>query len=289
MKSSPIHPTAIIHPGADVHPTVSVGPYCVIGDKVRIGPRTVLNNHVTILGPTVVGADCAVYPYAVLGAEPQDLKYAGGETTLVIGDRTRIREHATIHRGTELGGGRTVIGCDCLIMVGVHVAHDCTIEDQVVLANGTMLGGHCLVEFGAALGGGVGVHHFTTVGTLAFVGGMARVAKDVPPYLVVEGVPAEPRKVNTTALVRRRWPPEDIERLRAAFKLIFRDEGVPAMLAIEALRMDPAQIQPVHRLCDFLERAQVGIHGRQRDGRKPSSGDPDLPARPDSGFDPHSA
>lgn len=289
MKSSPIHPTAIIHPGADVHPTVSVGPYCVIGDKVRIGPRTVLHNHVTILGPTVVGADCAVYPYAVLGAEPQDLKYAGGETTLVIGDRTRIREHATIHRGTELGGGRTVIGSDCLIMVGVHVAHDCVIEDQVVIANGTMLGGHCLVEFGAALGGGVGVHHFTTIGTLAFVGGMARVAKDVPPYLVVEGVPAEPRKVNTTALVRRRWPPEDIERLRAAFKLIFRDEGVPAMLAIEALRMDPAQIQPVHRLCDFLERAQVGIHGRQRDGRKPSSGDSDLPARPDSGFDPHSA
>lgn len=260
-----IHPTAIIHPRADLDPSVEVGPYCVVGEHVRIGPRSILRNHVTVMGPTTLGADNTIYPYAVLGAEPQDLKYHGGATSLLIGDRNRIREHATIHRGTETGGGKTVIGSDCMIMVGVHVAHDCTIEDQVIIANGSMLGGHCCVEFGAILGGGVGVHHFTTIGTLAFVGGMARVTKDVPPYVVVEGTPAECRKINTTALVRRRWSPEAVERLRAAYRLIFRDESIPAMVAIESLRSEPDQIPEVHRLCDFLERTQIGVHGRQRE------------------------
>lgn len=265
-----IHPTAIIHPRAEVDPSAHVGPYCVIGEHVRIGRGTVLHNHVTVQGPTLIGEDNTVYPYAVLGAEPQDLKYHGGETTLVIGDRNKIREHATIHRGTEVGGNRTVIGSDCMVMVGVHVAHDCTIEDEVIIANGSMLGGHCCIEFGAVLGGGVGVHHFATVGTLAFIGGMARVAKDVPPYIVVEGSPAEPRKVNTTALVRRRWNTENIERLRTAYRLIFRDSSVPALVAIEALRGDPGQTPEVHRLCDFVERTQIGVHGRQLErGRGP--------------------
>jgi UDP-N-acetylglucosamine acyltransferase len=258
-----IHPTAIIHPRAELDPSVEVGPYSVIGEGVRIGPRTVLHNHVTIQGPTVLGEGNVVYPYAVLGAEPQDLKYRGGETALLIGDRNKIREHATIHRGTEVGGSRTTIGSDCMIMVGCHIAHDCVIEDQVVMANGCMIGGHCCVEFAAVLGGGVGLHHFTTVGTLAFVGGMARVTKDVPPFVVVEGDPAEPRKINTTALVRRQWSPLDIERLRHAFKLIFRDLSMPALVAIDTLRRAPEQIPAVHRLCDFLERTQVGVHGRQ--------------------------
>lgn len=260
-----IHSTAIISPRAELDSSVVVGPYTVIGEGVRIGAGTILHNHVTVQGPSTLGRDNVIYPYAVLGAEPQDLKYQGHDTELVIGDRNRIREHATIHRGTELGGGRTVIGNDCLIMVGCHIAHDCVIEDEVVIANGVMLGGHCLIEFGAGLGGGVGVHHFTTVGTLSFVGGMARVAKDVPPYLVVEGSPAEPRKVNTTALVRRRWTPENVERLRSAFKLIYRDAETPVRLAVELLRADPHQIEPVKRLCRFIEATQMGIHGRSRE------------------------
>jgi UDP-N-acetylglucosamine acyltransferase len=266
-----IHPTAIIHPRAELDPSVHVGPYCVIGEHVRIARGTILHNHVTVQGPTSIGEDNAVYPYAVLGAEPQDLKFQGGETTLLIGNRNKIREHATIHRGTEVGGNRTVIGSDCMIMVGVHVAHDCTIEDQVIIANGSMLGGHCCVEFGAVLGGGVGVHHFATIGTLSFIGGMARVAKDVPPYIVVEGSPAEPRKINTTALVRRKWNAENIERLRIAYRLIFREAAIPALVAIEALRNDPEQCAEVHRLCDFVERTQIGVHGRQREhGRGPT-------------------
>jgi len=264
-----IHPTAIVHPKAELDSSVEVGPYSVIGERVCIGANTVLHNHVTILGPATIGAHNTVYPYAVLGAEPQDLKYRGYETDLVIGDRNRIREHATIHRGTELGGGRTIIGSDTLIMVGVHVAHDCTIEDEVVIANGCMLGGHCLVEFGAGLGGGVGVHHFTTIGTLSFVGGMARVSRDVPPFTVVEGSPAIARKINTTALVRRQWNPAHIERLRAAFRMIYRDMDTPVQAAVDTLRAEPDQIEPVVSLCNFVERTQAGIHGRGREASRP--------------------
>jgi len=259
-----IHPSAVVDPHAVIHPDARVGPYCVIGPDVRIGPRTVLHNHVTIHGPTSIGADNVVYPFAVLGAEPQDLKYRGGRTELVIGDRNRFREHATIHRGTEMGGGKTIIGSDCLVMVGAHIAHDCVIEDHVVIANAVMLGGHCLIEFGATIAGGAGLHHFTTVGLLAFVGGMARISKDVPPYIVVEGNPAEPRKVNTTALVRRGFPPEEIEMLRAAFKGLFRSEA-PMTAAMARLRQQPDAPDSVLKLCDFLERARLGVHGRYRE------------------------
>ncbi|MDX2115657.1 MAG: acyl-ACP--UDP-N-acetylglucosamine O-acyltransferase [Planctomycetota bacterium] len=266
-----IHPTAVVDPKAHIDPTAEIGAYCVVGPGVVIGPGTALHNHVTVMGPTRIGRDNLIYPYAVLGAEPQDLKYRGTDTTLLIGDRNRIREQVTIHRGTEMGGGKTTIGSDCMLMVGVHVAHDCTIDNEVVIANGTMLGGHCHVELGAVIAGGAGIHHFTTVGTMSFVGGMARIVKDVPPYLVVEGAPAEPRKVNTTALVRRHWPAEDIERLRQAYRLIFRTPEIPALVAIESLRHQPDQIPAIHRLCDFLERAQLGVHGRQKEAaRSPS-------------------
>lgn len=269
---SKIHPTAVINPKAEIEDGVEIGPYTVIGAGVRIGADTVLHNHVTIQGPTTIGCDNVVYPYAVLGAEPQDLKYQGHDTELIIGDRNRIREHATIHRGTEFGGGRTTIGDDCLIMVGVHIAHDCVIENEVVIANGCMIGGHCLIEAGATMGGGVGLHHFTTVGTLSFIGGLARVSRDVPPYLVVEGVPAEPRKVNTTALMRRRWPMDDIEHVRSAFKQMFRTHDRPMIQVIEALRSQPGQIRPVHHLCDFVERMQIGTHGRYREALRQDRG-----------------
>jgi UDP-N-acetylglucosamine acyltransferase len=145
------------------------------------------------------------------------------------------------------------------------------IEDQVVIANGAMLGGHCLVEFGATLGGGAGIHHFATVGQLSFVGGMSRITKDVPPYIVVEGTPAEPRKVNTTALMRRSMPASEIEQLRAAFKLIYRAQDISVQQAVDSLRADPEQPDSVRRLCDFIERAQIeGIHGRSREAERQS-------------------
>lgn len=264
-NSPHVHPTAVVDDTAELGVGVRIGPYCVVGARVRIGAGTTLHNHVTVQSGTSLGEGNVVYPYAVLGAEPQDRKYSGGETRLEIGDRNRIREHATIHRGTEVGGGRTVIGNDCLLMVGVHVAHDCVLEDEVVVANGAMMGGHCLVEYGATIAGGAGVHHFASIGRLAFIGGMARITKDVPPYLVVEGNPAEPRKVNTTALVRRGWPSEEIEALRRAFKKLFRNHDEPMQAAMERLRADLSAPASVIKLCDALEASQLGVHGRWRE------------------------
>ncbi|MBL0922318.1 MAG: acyl-ACP--UDP-N-acetylglucosamine O-acyltransferase [Phycisphaerales bacterium] len=259
-----IHPTAVVDRTAEVDATATIGPYCVVGPHVTIGAGVVLHSHVSVQERTSVGAGTAVFPFAVLGADPQDLKYRGEDTELIIGERNTIREHATLHRGTGVGGGKTVVGSDCLIMVGAHVAHDCVLEDEVILANAVMLGGHCLIEHGATIAGGAGIHHFATVGRLAFVGGLARISKDVPPFLVVEGNPAEPRKVNTTALVRRLWPVEQVEALRTAYKSLFRGE-VPMTAVIERLRSDGAQPEPVLRLCDFLEKMTQGVHGRWRE------------------------
>lgn len=270
QSNSHIHPSAVVDPTARVHDSASIGPYAVVGPGVTIGPRTVLHNHACVIGPTVLGADNIIFPFAVVGAEPQDLKFHGEYSELVIGDRNRIREHVTIHRGTELGGGKTVLGSDCLIMVGAHIAHDCILEDHVVIANSVMLGGHCLIEFGATVAGGAGVHHFTTVGRLAFVGGLARIAKDVPPFLVVEGNPAEPRKVNTTALLRQAWPSEEMEAIRAAFKQLFRGDD-PIAVTMQNLRADSGVSRNVLHLCDFLERMQLGVHGRYRETFRPAT------------------
>lgn len=265
-----IHPSAVIDPSASVHETACIGPYAVVGPNVTIGPRTILHNHACVEGPTTIGEDNIVYPFAVIGAEPQDLKYHGERSELIIGDRNRFREHVTIHRGTEVGGGKTIVGSDCLIMVGAHIAHDCVLEDQVVIANSVMLGGHCHVEFGATIAGGAGVHHFTTIGQLAFVGGLARITKDVPPFLVVEGSPAEPRKVNTTALVRRGWTPEEVESLRRAYKQLYRGDD-PASMVMQRLRAEPDVTSAVTRLCDYLERMHLGVHGRFLEARRPDS------------------
>jgi len=257
-----IHPTAVVHPRAELGDGVEIGPYCVIGAGVRIGAGTVLHNHVTVQGACEIGEENMIYPFAVLGGDPQDLKYAGSRTMVRIGNRNKIREHATIHRGTELGGGVTRIGNDTLIMVNAHVGHDCTVEDSVVIANNTMAGGHCLIEEGAAIGGGAGIHHYTTIGKLAFVGGMSRIRKDVPPYVVVEGSPAEPKKINTTALSRRRWPGDEIERLRKAFRALYWRTGGSVQRVLEDLRREPGQSRAVLELCDFVERTHTGINGR---------------------------
>lgn len=266
MTTSPqcgkrIHETAVIDPTAEIDPSASVGPYAVIGPDVKIGANTLIHNHVCVIGPTTIGRDNVIYPFAVLGAEPQDLKFHGEHTELIVGDRNHIREHVTIHRGTEVGGGKTVVGDDCLIMVSAHIAHDCIIENEVVIANSVMLGGHCQIEFSATIAGGAGLHHYTTVGPMAFVGGLARIAKDVPPFLVVEGSPAEPRKVNTVTLQRHAWPPEEIEALRTAFKQIYRGDD-PMAVTVTRLREEPDVTNPVLRLCEFLDRMQTGVHGR---------------------------
>ncbi len=264
--SATIHPTALVDPKASIGPNVVIGPYCVVGAGARIGARTELKSHVCVFGPTTVGEDNVVYPFAVLGAEPQDLKYRGERSLLVIGDRNVIREHVTIHRGTKLGGGCTRVGSDCLLMVGVHIAHDCVVEDEVVIANNAMLAGHCHIQKGAVVSGGVGMHHFVTVGEYAFVGGLARVGKDVPPFILAEGSPCLPHKINTVGLQRKGWTEEQIAPLRAAFKRLFRaQDSQPLRRRAQLLLEDASQPEPVHRLCAFLLRMEEGVFGRQRE------------------------
>jgi UDP-N-acetylglucosamine acyltransferase len=263
-----VHPTAIVDPSSHLDKGVSVGPYCVIGPNVRIGAGSVLHNHVTIQRDTEIGCENVIYPFTVIGGDPQDRKYAGEPTVLIIGDRNQIRELVTIHRGTGNGGGTTRLGSDNLIMGTVHIAHDCIIGDHVIMANNVMLAGHIRIEDGANIGGGVGIHHFATVGTCAFVGGMARVPKDVPPYLVVEGSPAEPRKVNEVLLTRRGVPALHVEALKDAFKRLYRDNGAPISEKVVDLRREYAGIPEIVHLCDSLDASARGVHGRALETRR---------------------
>lgn len=257
-----IHQTAIVDPTAMIGEDAQIGPYCVIGPEVVIGDRTVLHNHVVIESLTTIGRENEIFPFSVIGADPQDKKFRGEHATCRIGDRNKIREHVTIHRGTGNGGGITALGDDNLVMVAAHIAHDCIIGSEICIANQVMLAGHVHVEDGANIGGGAGLHHFATVGTCAFVGGLARITKDVPPFMIVEGNPAEVRAINSIAMTRRGYEPEHIEAVKDAYKRLYRDNGAPMSETLEQLRRDYPHIPAVRRLCDALNASADGVHGR---------------------------
>ena len=257
-----IHPTAIIDSSAVLADSAEIGPYCVVGPDVTIGERTVLYNHVVIQSQTTIGDDNELFPFSVIGADPQDKKYRGEPTVCEIGHRNKIREHVTIHRGTANGGGITRLGDDNLFMVAAHVAHDCIIGDQTVIANQVMLAGHVRIEDAANIGGGAGLHHFATIGTCAFVGGLARITKDVPPFMIVEGNPAEVRAINSIAMTRRGYSQAHIDAVKDAYKRLYRDNGAAISEKLEELRRDYAEVPAVIRLCDALHAAAGGVHGR---------------------------
>lgn len=264
-----IHPTAIVHPAAQLAESAQVGPYCVVGPDVAIGAGTILHNHVTIASLTEIGSDNVIHAYAVIGDAPQDRKFGGERTTLTIGDNNIIREHVTIHRGTANGGGVTQVGNSNLIMVMAHIAHDCRLGDHIVLANQVMLAGHVRVEDGATISASVGVHHYATVGTCSFIGGLARIPKDVPPYMIVEGNPAEVRGWNRIAMERRGYAECDLDAIREAYKRLFRDNGAPMSERLAALRDDYPQSRPVQRLCESVRRSAEGVHGRALEVARP--------------------
>jgi UDP-N-acetylglucosamine acyltransferase len=257
-----IHDTAIVDPTARIGEDVVIGPYCVIGPDVVIGDRTVLHNHVVIESLTTIGVDNEIFPFSVIGADPQDKKFRGERATCRIGDRNKIREHVTIHRGTGNGGGVTRLGNDNLVMVAAHIAHDCIIGNEICIANQVMLAGHVHVEDGANIGGGAGLHHFATVGACAFIGGLARITKDVPPFMIVEGNPAEVRAINSIAMTRRGYAPHHIEAIKDAFKRLYRDNGAPMSETLLQLRREYRDVPAVQRLCDALEASADGVHGR---------------------------
>ncbi|MDG2476608.1 MAG: acyl-ACP--UDP-N-acetylglucosamine O-acyltransferase [Phycisphaerales bacterium] len=268
MKMSSIHPTALIDSSATLGEGVEVGPYSVIGSDVRIGEGSVLMSHVTVEARTVLGDRNRLHPGCVVGGEPQDRKFSGEPTCCRIGDDNDIREHVTIHRGTGNGGGETVVGSNNLIMVGAHVAHDCCVGDRTVIANQVMLAGHVVVEDGASIGGGVGVHHFATIGTLAFVGGLARISRDVPPFMIVEGHPAEVRSVNVIGMLRNGFEQSHVDAMKDAYRRLFRQAGAVA-IELPALQAEYAELSAVQHLCAAVEAAASGVHGRAREASRP--------------------
>lgn len=221
-----IHPTAIIAPGAQLGEGVEIGPYCVVGERVTLGARTRLISHAVIDGVTTLGEDCTVFPFAMLGGPPQHLAHKGEPTQLILGDRNTVREHVTMHTGTVMGGGVTRVGSDGLFMVSSHVAHDCQVGDRVVFAASATLGGHAQIEEGVFMGGLSAVHQWNRVGRFAFVGAGTIVTKDVIPFGSVWGdVHARLEGLNLVGLKRRGFSRDTIHSLRAAYRLLFADEG----------------------------------------------------------------
>jgi UDP-N-acetylglucosamine acyltransferase len=256
-----------IDPRAEIDDDVEIGPFCVVGPKARIGRGTKLENNVTVMGRVTIGEYNHIFPGTVIGGPPQDLSYRGGDTEVVIGDHNVIRESCTVNRATEKEEGLTTVGDHNFFMAGAHVAHDCRVGSNIIIANATLLGGHVQVHDHASISGGVAIHHYTTVGRFAFIGGLARVIHDVPPYMLSEGHPARPRCINIVGLKRNGLTAESIHCLGEAFRLIYRAK-VGLDRARELLRGNEQLVPAVNELLGFIQMQQEGRHGRGRERRR---------------------
>jgi UDP-N-acetylglucosamine acyltransferase len=254
-----IHPTAIVDPEARVHPDAEVGPYCIIGAEVEIGARTRLMGHLYIEGPTFIGEDNLFFPYSTIGVASQDLKYKGERTETRIGNRNRIREFVTIHRGTAGGGGLTSLGDDNLIMAYAHIAHDARIGSHCILGNAATLAGHVTIGDWAIIEAFSGVHQFCRIGAHAFVGGYSVITRDVLPYSMTV-TPRESKLygANKVGLERRGFPPESIQALHHAFRLL-RSESLNTSQALEKIRQEVPATSEVAELVDFIRSSERGI------------------------------
>jgi UDP-N-acetylglucosamine acyltransferase len=225
MPHTIVHPTAIVEDGATLGEGVSIGPYCIVGAETTLGDGVELISHAVVTGRTSVGAGSKFFPFASIGHRPQDLKYAGEPSTLEIGRNTTVREHVTINPGTAGGGMVTRIGDNCLIMIGVHIGHDCIVGNNVVLSNNVTFAGHCHIGDYVVMSGYSGATQFVHIGAHAFVGGLTKLEKDLIPYGAATGNPAELSGLNLVGLKRRGFDREAIHNLRTAYRMIFASEG----------------------------------------------------------------
>ncbi len=253
-----IHPTAIVHSGAELGRDVSIGPYSVIGEKVVIGDGCEIGPHVVIEGNTTIGPETTISQFASIGARPQDFSYKGEDTRVVLGRRVAVREYVTIHRGTVRGGGITSVGDECYLMAYCHVAHDCKLGPGVIMANSSHLGGHIEIGTKAILGGVVAVHQFVRVGEFALVGGVSGVAKDVPPYCLASGARIYVYGLNEVGLRRNGFPRDTITKLKRCFKIAFRS-SLKISDAVEKIRSEMPDVPAAMRFADFLASSKRGM------------------------------
>lgn len=253
-----IHESAIISPNAAIGSDCTVGAFCVVGDNVVLGDRVQLDSHVVVDGHTSIGDDTHVFPFVSIGLPPQDLKYSGEPTAVDIGKRNHIREFVTIHRGTAGGGGITRIGDDCLLMAQAHVAHDCSIGNNVIMANAATLAGHVEIADRANIGAYSGVHQFCRVGLEAFVGGYSVVVKDAPPFAIIQGNHATCFGLNRVGMRRRGYPKDTIAKLHHAYHL-FLSSKLNTSQAIEKMRQQISDCKEVELLIEFIETSKRGV------------------------------
>jgi len=256
------HPSSIIDPAAEIADDVEIGPFCVIDAKVTLGAGTVVGSHVVISGRTTIGSNNRFFPFCVIGGAPQDKKYAGEETELVIGDGNTVREACTISVGTAGGGGVTSIGSDNWIMASVHIAHDCIVGNHTILANNATLAGHTTLGDFVILGGMSAVHQFCSLGAHSMAAGGSIVLRDVPPYVICSGNPAEPHGINSEGLKRRGLDAATINLLRRAYKTLYRD-GLTVAEAVVSLTVladeNPPSAPSINALKEFVQNSQRGI------------------------------
>jgi len=253
-----IHPTAIVSPDAHLEEGVEVGPYTIIGADVHIGKNTIIGSHVVVEDHTDIGEDCRIFQFSSLGGAPQDLKFKGEKTRLIVGNHNTIREFVTINRATSADIGVTIIGNHNLLMAYCHVAHNCKLGNHIVMANAATLAGHIHVEDFAIIGGLTGIHQFTRIGAHCIIGGASAVAKDVPPYIMAAGNHAKPYGLNTVGMKRRGFKEETIMALKEAYRLIFRS-SLLFTVAIERVKNEVADTSEVRHFIDFIQKSERGI------------------------------
>ena len=258
-----IHPTAILSPEAELGANVSVAPYSIIEPNTQIGNDCEIGAYVVIREWTIIGENTKIHTGAVLGEPPQDMKYEGERSYLLIGSNNLIREFVTIHRASGEEES-TRVGDDNLLMAYSHIGHNVVLGSHILLANSAGISGHCVVEDHVNIGGMVGLHQFVTVGTMAMVGGTSKVVRDVPPYIIADGNPARPRGVNVIGLQRQGFSDEQIIDLKHAYRLLFRSD-LNVTAALERIAQEVEQAAPVQRLAEFMRRIGNGYRGRQAD------------------------
>ena len=254
-----IHPTAIIDHGAEVGDGVEIGPYCIVGDGVRLGDGCWLQGHVTICGPSVIGTGNRFFAYGSIGQQTQDLKYEGEPTYLTVGDDNTFREFVTVNRGTS-PGARTVIGSRCNFLAYSHIAHDCAVGDDVIFSNNGTIAGHVTVGNHVVLGGFTAVHQFYRIGDFAITGGCSKVVKDVPPFFLADGNPAQIRGINAVGLERNGFSAEDIRGIKEAYRILYRGK-LTQKEALDQLDLAFGKESVVGRLADFVRESVRGITG----------------------------